>query len=54
MAPNHHDERLHHWAKRKGWAILALDYAKAPGEQKFFDPPFTCLENRASEERDQS
>lgn len=42
MAPNHHDERLHHWAKRKGWAILALDYAKAPGEHKFFNPIYPC------------
>jgi acetyl esterase/lipase len=32
MDPTHHDERLHHWAKRKGCAVLALDYSKAPGE----------------------
>lgn len=32
MDPTHHDERLHHWAKRKGCAVLALDYSKAPGK----------------------
>ena len=31
MDPSHHDERIHHWAKRTGRPVLALDYAKAPG-----------------------
>lgn len=47
MDPTHHDERLHYWAKRKGCAVLSLDYSKAPG--KF--PPYSSHINESLDDR---
>lgn len=30
MGPEHHEERLRHWAIRTGRPVISLDYGKAP------------------------